>query len=516
MELSLLIRKMGHKLAEIRERALRNILCKLDHNLITYADLVQEKLLFIHLLEWFNFPIVPMKEEVLHLMNNFVKHPSAVQHLVSIGAVEFLSQLRPNVDPNLQAVVDGILDGLFLLPSEIPSGCQAVSYQARPLPSEDNLEILVGYFHPGRSRLQRTEVPPKSLVVNQAVKCLKFSTFPWLSLTTTDRHVLSSNESSLRSNSHSLIWNTCELLQDVIMQDFPAEIFLQRPKIVQSLLSLLKLAFGRDGQHHLALQAVSCLYQLCIFLRIRLNFHRDPSFVSSEPGSVSRNTSLSHSQEARGLHLSQNPSLGSSSPRPSVVGRTGQRPRGDGQDWDAASSSGSSTQANANSRASPLDTGHIDLPELENEDTLELQFQQLSLPQFCVSILECALPLLRTGSRRVTIKVLELLTENALLIADAISEDVWEDSSLFGLEMKEKLLGVLDSLGETISYHKSIVNSEQSELMLVHHRMAFISISLFTVRLLQILLPVEKVRGKKCLTNSNFSLHPLFIISSLF
>lgn len=30
--------------------------------------------------------------------------------------------------------------------------------------------------------------------VNQTVKCLKFSTFPWLPLTTTDRHVLSSNE----------------------------------------------------------------------------------------------------------------------------------------------------------------------------------------------------------------------------------------------------------------------------------------------------------------------------------
>ena len=38
-----------------------------------------------------------------------------------------------------------------------------------------------------------------------------------------------------------------------------------------------------------------------------------------------------------------------------------------------------------------------DLPELEAEDTLELQFQQLSLPQFCISTLEAAAPLLRTG-----------------------------------------------------------------------------------------------------------------------
>lgn len=39
--------------------------------------------------------------------------------------------------------------------------------------------------------------------------------------------------SSLRSSNHTLIWNTCELLKDVIMQDFPAEIFLQRPRVVQ-------------------------------------------------------------------------------------------------------------------------------------------------------------------------------------------------------------------------------------------------------------------------------------------
>lgn len=52
----------------------------------------------------------------------------------------------------------------------------------------------------------------------------------------------------------------------------------------QSLLSLLKLAFGGDGKHRLALQSVSCLQQLCTCLRNRLNFHRDPSFFSNKQG----------------------------------------------------------------------------------------------------------------------------------------------------------------------------------------------------------------------------------------
>lgn len=58
----------GHSLVEIRVRALKNILCKLDHSLISVNDIVQEKMLFVYLLEWFNFPEVPMKEEVLGLL----------------------------------------------------------------------------------------------------------------------------------------------------------------------------------------------------------------------------------------------------------------------------------------------------------------------------------------------------------------------------------------------------------------------------------------------------------------
>uniref|UniRef100_A0A8C5XEA1 Rotatin n=1 Tax=Microcebus murinus TaxID=30608 RepID=A0A8C5XEA1_MICMU len=493
MVLAGLIRKLGHQLAEIRERALKSILSKVEHNLICCADLIQERLLFLHLLEWFNFPSVPMKEEVLNLLNRLVKYPPAVQHLVDLGAVEFLSNLRSNVEPHLQAEIDGILDGLFILPSEVPALCSA-SYQTNQTELSKHPEILPGYFPQDKSNFQQMEVPPRP-VVNQIVKCLKFSTFPWLPLTTTDRHVLSSNESSLRSSNHTLIWNTCELLKDVIMQDFPAEIFLQRPKIVKSLLSLLKLAFGGDGTHRLALQSVSCLQQLCTYLRNRLNFHRDPGFFSNKQDTVSQNSSLSYCHEARGTHHSQNPSPGSSSPRPSVVGRTGQRLRGDGQDWDAVSSSGSSSHAHINSRISvhsPLDMGHIDLPELETEDILELQFQQLSLPQFCVSILESAVPLLRTGSRQMIIRVLELLAEDLILIGEALSADVWDDSSLFAIDMKEKLLLVLGSLGETMCYHKSNISLEQPEVMVVHHRMAFISISLFAVRLLQMLLPVEK------------------------
>ncbi|MEJ1279379.1 hypothetical protein NN561_010311 [Cricetulus griseus] len=235
-------------------------------------------------------------------------YPPAVQHLIDLGAVEFLSKLRPHVEPAMQAEIDGILDGLFVLPSEVPIQCTA-DYQT------DQIAYL--------------------------------------------------------SDSAIVVDNRSQSFED---------------------------------------------------------------------------------------------------------------------------SSGSSSHAHVNSRLSvpSLDGAHVDLQELEAEDALELQFQQLSLPQFCISILEAAAPLLRTGSREMIIRVLELLAEDMMLIGQAISPEVWDDSSLFAIDVKEKLLQVLGSLGETICYRKTSFSLEQAEALLVHQRMAFISIALFTVRLLQTLLPVEK------------------------
>ena len=57
--------------------------------------------------------------EVAVLMCSFfnVQHSSAAQIYVDIGAVDFLSQLRPNVDSSLHRVIDSILDNLFHLPA---------------------------------------------------------------------------------------------------------------------------------------------------------------------------------------------------------------------------------------------------------------------------------------------------------------------------------------------------------------------------------------------------------------
>ncbi|XP_039982476.1 rotatin isoform X2 [Xiphias gladius] len=499
MELSPLIKKIGHSLVEIRVRALKNIICKLDHSLISVSDIVQEKMLFVYLLEWFNFPEVPMQAEVLELLTTLSKHPSAAQMLRDIGAVDFLSQLSPNVEPRLRTVISGTLDQLFQLPDLLPTKTIVYTHGLHNTPTvvspEDDFPKM-GYFH--KSVPAHTDVPPHKIAVHKSVKCLRFSVFPWLTLTNTDRHILSSNESSLRSNNPNLVRTTCDLLCDVIMQDFPPEIFLQRPSIVKNLLSLLRVGSGKGEVGYLHLQALSCLQQLCVGLRRRLRFHQDPSFYSTKQDPVSQNSSFSCSQEVRETQRSQASSPGGEcSSRPSVVGRTGQRARGDGQDGDAASNSSSSHRVGAavqdprQTSQSPADMAHLELPDLGLEDVLELQLQQLTLAQFTVAIMEHAIPLLKTEGLHVFHRVLELLCDAVLLLGDSVCELVWDDRSLVGMELKEKLQGFMELLGDILSYHQSypsdIPHSSQ-----VNHRMAYTGTAIFTIKLLQTILPSEK------------------------
>ncbi|XP_022539517.2 rotatin isoform X1 [Astyanax mexicanus] len=492
MDLSALIKKTAHSLVEIRVRALKNIRSKLDHGLISRPDLVQERTLFINLLEWFNFPEVPMQEEVLELLSTLSTHPTGAHMLRDVGAVEFLTQLSPSVEPSLQTIIDSIFDHLFHLPvSPSPSVICETQFLSSSEPVEET--SVRGYFQ--QNKPSQTAATPPRVSVNTSVRCLKFSVFPWLALTPTDRHILSSNESSLRSESQDLVRTTCELLQDVIMQDFPAEIFLQRPRIVQNLLLLLNVSSESDSSS-LPLRALACLQQLCRNLRSRLRFHRDPSFCSAKLDPVSQNSSIAYTQEARGTQRSGVTTPEDCSPRPSVVGRPGQRLRGDGQDGDAASTSSNSSQRGAPpgpAPQSPQPQPGLELPlEPEGEDSLELQVQQWNLAGFSVETLQHTLPLLRTGKLKVLQQVLELLVEVLALLGDSVAPELWDEFSLTATELREKLQACMETLGDIMSHHRSMTSSEQPESSVIHHRLAYIGTAIFTVRLLQTLLPVEK------------------------
>ncbi|XP_046689537.1 rotatin isoform X1 [Silurus meridionalis] len=488
MEVSSLIKKLAHSLVEIRVRSLRNIVSKLQLSLVSPADLVQERQLFINLLHWFNFPEVPLQEEVLQLINTLATHPTGAHMLRDVGGVDFLTQLSSNVDPELRTLTETILDQLFHLHINSPSTPSNQQSSSSFQPVEEM--SVRGYFQQNAPS-QADAAPPPSVSVNTSVRCLTFSVFPWLSLTATDRHILSSNESSLRSDNPDLVRTTCELLRDVIMQDFPAEIFLQRPRIVQNLVQLLGVSSANDSSS-LALHALACLQQLCGNLKSRLGFHRDPSFCSAKHDPLSQNSSASYPQEMRGTQRSGLSTPEDLSPRPSVLGRPGMRVRGDGQDRDAASTRNSSSSSSSSSSSQREFPPGPNL-EPEGEDLPELRVQQWNMARFCMETLQHTLPLLSTEKMKVFQKALELLSDIVALLWVIVSpHELWDECSITANELREKLRVCMEKLGDIMHHHCQVASSEQPDSSLIHHRMSYMGTSVFTIRLLQALLPVEK------------------------
>jgi len=63
----------GHKLEEIRLRALNSIVSKLEHGFVIEKDLAAQKDLVVKLLDWFSFETCPEAEKVLSLILRLLK-----------------------------------------------------------------------------------------------------------------------------------------------------------------------------------------------------------------------------------------------------------------------------------------------------------------------------------------------------------------------------------------------------------------------------------------------------------
>jgi len=69
---------IDHPLSEVRGRSLRNILFKLQNELISLSELVCEDLLR-YLLEWFNYPECSHESHVLELIDKLIVQVSIFQ-----------------------------------------------------------------------------------------------------------------------------------------------------------------------------------------------------------------------------------------------------------------------------------------------------------------------------------------------------------------------------------------------------------------------------------------------------
>ncbi|KAL3860206.1 hypothetical protein ACJMK2_010362 [Sinanodonta woodiana] len=518
-----LFKKLGHHLEEIRVRALENIVSKLDHKLICDADLVQERHLFIRLLEWFNFPNTVRHYDVLSLLQRLSQHTSGAEVLLDIGGIEFLTQLRGDVSPALQPQIDQILENTMRLPDvggnqhapeciyqkhdhpelertlhstlsrntaewTASSAHAPSSFQQEPAYLPDYREPPLGYF--GEEGLQNSEPNPEVAgMLEGSSSCFRMTTFPWLALTSTDRHVIVSTNSSLQSREPPLLISTCEFLSDVVFQDFPAEIFLQRPNIVKNLMALMTTPHQENQKLRMHATRTLCDYTMCLKTRIR--YYQDPSLYTPKQDFSATSSPFS------------TPTSSTSDPvvdgRPLVVGWNDTRPRGDGRDGDtsASSSRSSSTVSSVGFSPGPLQE------ETDFEEMQALKFIQMTLPQFCSTVLEKGLPLLQTNSEEMVIELLYLMNLTLEILSYVVTPAVWEDSSVASREVVDKLTESLETIGKLIKFHHHgnvpfnqswDDSNDQNTGDLVQHRLAFIGISIFLTKLVTVLVPLEKCR----------------------
>ncbi|XP_071091563.1 rotatin-like [Haliotis cracherodii] len=515
-----LFRKLGHNLEEIRVRALENISSKLEHKLICDADLINERHLFIRLLEWFNFSSCPKAADVLVLLSRLSQHSAAAEILQDIGGVDFLTQFRENASPGLRPVIDEILEHTMRLPevkasahapeciynkpadtglsqtiTTIDESTRTNQMSATPrsfgqvsmTTSLPNAERLGCYGDPAtsyfRSLPEEEMDPPLAKYEPGGSAGLRVTVFPWLPLTPTDRHVLQSTNSSLQSKDVSMLMSACEFLSDVVLQDFPAEIFLQRPEIVKSLWSLLGVK--TEDNTALLMRATQTLTDVSRSLHTRLRYYQDPVLYTPKQD-FSSSSSASFSNVASS---SSNQSGNSSDTRPSVIGWTAARHQGDGRDGDSSTSS-NRTVSGASSLGLDPDTGQL-REETDADDSHILQYHQITLPQFCIISLQRALPALHTQNEAAVVQGMQLLYAASELLQQVVTSHVWSETSQPSMEVVEKLTDCLDVIGDLLSFHHhghhNVPDAGHGDL--AQHRLAYISVCNYLVHLLQLLPP---------------------------
>ncbi|WAR12025.1 RTTN-like protein, partial [Mya arenaria] len=483
VDFNALFKKLGHHLDEIRVRALENILSKLEHKLICDSDLVQERHLFIRLLEWFNYPKSSRHSDVLNLLCRLSEVLENCMRLpdVDIGldhAPECIYQRHNHTETTVDTIATRHTQDYSLAPST-----NAPSEHGARLP--DYREPPLGFFEGCQGDLGQQPMTPGSGSHPTAAdlglegsSCFRMTIFPWLSLTPTDRHVISSTNS------------TCEFLSDVVFQDFPAEIFLQRPNIVKNLLSLLSGPIKEGGVARL--QAVRTLADYVTCLRSRIRCHQDPNFYTAKQDFSTTPTPFSTPSSSSSAN--QN---GGGDGRPSVIGWTDSRPRGDGRDGDT---SGSSTGTSRASSVGLSPEGRRGEP-IDLEDVPALQYLQLTLPQFCTQVLERALPLLRSTDQVITMEVLHLLHLTLDIVIAMVTPGLWQDQSMAARECSEKLIESLDVMADLLKFHHhSNLKSDPDDTNndpgdLVQQRQCLVGLHVLLARILDPLVPLDKCRG---------------------
>ncbi|XP_075245046.1 rotatin-like [Convolutriloba macropyga] len=415
-----LIEKLSHSLEDVRVPALRSLLSKLELSLITVEDLCQEKLLFVKLLEWFNYENVTNEDLVFNLLNKLVSNRASADILLRIGAVDFFSQLRPNVQEKFLPEVDSLIHKLLTVPDVIEIDPE-INFSRNQV-NVNNNTTLVNLVSNERQRFEeateaineRHNFTNRSNIatvqfeqLNQSseyigdVGFIDFLYFPWRPLTHSDKTVLESAKSSLIGGNSSIVILSCKFINDVLFSDFPAEVFLQHPSIVEELFELIKVRQRKNWDLHL--EPLNALITLTENLLKRFSVMNDPHYHTP---------SLLNHGHALGTSYANKASS-------SVVEDLS---RSMSQAKCLASKPTDTSFCSESTIEGPF-RGQNQLPEIDEEEELiaeDIKTCQYSVPQYCAVVLSSLQHLFKSSNLELILKTTEL----SLLVTELITKSI--------------------------------------------------------------------------------------------
>ncbi|GFS26983.1 rotatin [Elysia marginata] len=291
-----------------------------------------------------------------------------------------------------------------------------------------------------------------------------------------------------------MLIGSCEFLADVVFQDFPAEIFLQRPEIIKSLLSLVSMPNRTD--HSVVIQACKTLTVFIRCLQVRIRYFQDPAlYTSKQDFNSTTPSSTLNSGPPSSCYSAQQGVSPSTLVRAGSGGFTDHRDRGDGKDGDSSSS-----VSRDSSVGLEPDQNNGDLLNLLDMDAAQPQHQQLSLPQLLVAVLQRALPRLRTAELQLGTAVLELSDEALAVLRCVLDQGLWSDTRDAAREVVDRLTDCLDCIGDLLGFHHhdqhndSPLDPELGEL--TTHRILYMGVAATVTRFL-IMIPIDKKASDK-------------------
>lgn len=261
-----LIKKIGHRIGEVSDRAVRSLYSKISNGLCTIDEImeIESGTVAALLLHWINERQTQAEVQTLNSALKMLLEISQTVKgcglLIDLQAVEFLNSYYKYVPSTLQMTVTSILNCLI-----------SPNFKPVPRDEEDIIPKPRGFEYQAIKKL------PKPSEENSDKPC----EYPPVLLCESDEKLFFDATVTLKFGATEEIVQTCSELISRLLKDFPCEVFLQHGDLLRTLLNLVKVS----SQKQVFEVAMASLSFLSGFLRKLGIFFLNISKPESRPAS---------------------------------------------------------------------------------------------------------------------------------------------------------------------------------------------------------------------------------------